>query len=219
MSSRTLKIMAAVALVAASLVAPIAKAAVVSGTFSGVARDALLFSGGPLIPTFDGASVTGTFRVDTGLVGSPTPQSPEFVSYVLAGNALQLSFTVLGNTYVFGTQGLDSAATVYNDGTGQGVTFLANFLGQTDTMAVFGLGGNLPSGATDLFVDGLDLSTFHAAPVDLTFASAAFQLSFEKGARLELSDVRFDAMQVPEPAAWILLLSGLAVLAWQRRRL
>jgi hypothetical protein len=70
-----------------------------------------------------------------------------------------------------------------------------------------------------VFADGLDLSTFHAAPVDLTFATAAFQLSFETGAQLELSDVRFDSVaQVPEPAPWVLLLTGLAALVWQRRR-
>jgi len=124
----------------ASLAAIPGNATVVSGTFVGIARDTLLFTGGTAVPTFGGAAISGTFRVDTALIGSPSPQSPDFVSYVLSGAALELSFTTDTNTYTFGSQGLDSAATVFNNGVGQSVTLAANVLGQTEYAALFSLG-------------------------------------------------------------------------------
>lgn len=189
-----------------------ATAAIVTGSFAGIAHDALLFGNGTAVPTFDGASVQGTFRIDTGLVGTPTDQDVDFANYRLTGDALLLRFTVGGTTYSFGDQGLASAATVFTGQGGQALLFGANFLDVGFPTALLLFGDALPAGASGLYVDGLDLATLRPAPIPLDTAMVGFQLTQDVGAMLALTALRFDDPQpVPEPAGWVLLLTGLAL--------
>ncbi|MFT3718309.1 hypothetical protein [Pseudorhodoferax sp.] len=198
-----------------------AAAAIVSGSFSGIAQDALLFGAGPAAPAFAGAPVQGRFRVDTALLGPQTLEDPDYASYRLTGDALLLEFTLLGTTYRFGDQGLASAATVYTGQGGQAVLFGANFLDTSYPTALLWMGGAVPAGAAGLYVDGLDLATLHAAPQPADeLLVIGFQLGADTGATLAQATLRFDAppAEVPEPAGWALLATGWALAAWRRAR-
>lgn len=187
-----------------------AAAAIVSGSFAGIAQDGLLLGPGPATPTFQAEQVRGTFRIDTSLLGPQTVEGPEFASYQLLGDALLLRFTVAGTTYSFGNQGLASTATVFTGQGGQSLLFGANLLDTGFPVALLMFGGPVPDGAPGLFVQGLDLATLQPAPIMLEAASAAFQLTQDVGASLVLTELRFDAPNaVPEPAGWWLVLTGL----------
>lgn len=203
---------------AVGAMAQTAAAAIVSGSFSGIASDGLLFGTGPATPTFEGAQVQGSFRVDTLLLGPQTLEDPENASYRLTGDALLLRFTVGGTTYSFGNQGLVSVATVFTGQGGQTVLFGANFIDNSAPSALLWFGDDLPAGASGLYVDGLDLTSLHPAPVLPGFFSrAGFQLSADVGAVMTLITLRFDdPAAVPEPATWALLLAGLALARWRR---
>lgn len=209
---------AAIALAGCAL-AQTAVAAIVSGSFSGTAEDGLIFGPGPITPTFAGAAVQGTFRIDTSLLGPQTPDGDDSATYALTGDALLLSFTLLGQTYRFGDQGLRSQALVFTGSGGQVLTFAANVLGNSTPTAILRFGASLPAGAAGVWVDGLDLTTFHASPIAPEFLSADFQLQGDVGATIALTALRFDdAAQVPEPATWALLLAGAALLARRTAR-
>ncbi len=196
-----------------------ASAKTVTGSFAGLAFDMQFGAGDPPPALFNGASVKGTFSLVTDLVGLPESLETNFASYRLVEGALMLSFSTMGATYVFGNEGLDSAATVYTDASGQNVLFGANFFGSSGYEAMLSFGGNLANGATGLYVDGLDLTTFHPGPVQLAFTDAYFRLAPTIGARVLLSDLQFNAVNaVPEVETWALLVAGLGVVGWRWAR-
>ncbi len=217
LNSRTLRVL--VACLLCLIMQQQASAKTVTGSFTGLAFDMQFGPGDPAPPLFNGAAVEGTFSLMTDLVGPPESLETNFASYRLVEGALLLTFSTMGSTYVFGDEGLDSAATVYTDASGQNVLFGANFFGSNGYEAMLSFGGNLANGATGLYVDGLDLATFHSGLVQLAFTDAYFRLSPTIGARVVLSDLQFDAVSaVPEVETWALLVAGLGVVGWHGAR-
>lgn len=188
-----------------ALAPPQASALVVSGHFAGIANDAQFEFGLPPLATFNDAPVTGTFRLDTDQVGQPDIVDPGFVAYRLPVGALVLSFTVLGHSYHYGNNTVDSAATLAADPSGQGLMFGADFFGSLAQSASLSLGG-----APGTFFDDLDLRTFHPGPVDLSLVDAYFRLAPDVGARVQVLQLSFDEVAaVSAPGTLLLTVAGL----------
>lgn len=187
--------------------------AVVSGSFSGIAYNS--FMGGtdeePL--HFDGAAVTGRFRFDTAAVPLDHPTDDDTATYrwrPLPSGSLDLTFQVLGRALVFGgVDGWDEAVSAERTPSGL-VTTLTPVPEGVYFSAQLHLVGPL--------LDGLDLASFRAGPVDLEHSYASFFESRDFGGAVALTSVQFDARAVPEPGAALLWLAALAALAGAQAR-
>ena len=188
-----------------------AHSAPVSGTFSGVAYGSRINALSPSPGNFDGATVTGTFWLDTSSLPPPTGQDAESSFTIFGPSLMKLTFSVPGqDTVVFDGSTGSTALYLTNSASGQAVTFSPDF-SFPYWFASLTLVGSL--------FDGVDPKTLRPGPIDLDASSASFFAGRGFGGSLDLTSVQFDAVsEVPEPETLGLLMAGLGLLAWMRRR-
>lgn len=188
-----------------------AHSAPVSGTFSGVAYGSRIDALSPTPGNFDGATVTGTFWLDTSSLPPPNSQDAESSFTIFDPLLMKLTFSVPGQaTVVFDGSNGNNALYLTNDVSGKAVTFSPDFSFPYwfASLTLFG----------SLF-DGVDPKTLRAGPVDISESSASFFAGRSFGGSLDLTSVQFDSVsEVAEPETMGLLMAGLGLLAWVRRR-
>ena len=193
------------------LCASAAHSAVVSGTFAGVAFGSRINAESPNPGNFDGQTVTGTFWLNTSSLPPPNEQDAESSFTIFGPSLMKLTFSVPGQeTAVFDGSAGNNALDLTNNASGQAVSFLPDFSFPYwfASLTLFG----------SLF-DGVDPKTLRPGPVDLDASSASFFAGRSFGGSLDLTSVQFDAVsEVPEPETLGLLMAGLGLLAWRRRR-
>jgi hypothetical protein len=191
--------------------ASVAHSAPVSGTFSGIASGSRIDAMSPHPSNFDGATVTGTFWLDTSSLPPPYEQDATSSFTIFSPLLMKLTFSVPGQaTVAFNGSDGENALYLTNDSTGQ-VTWLLPDFSYPYWHAVLYLAGPL--------FDGVDPKTLRPGPVDLSESWANFFAGRNFGGSLDLTSVQFDAAsEVPEPETLGLLMAGLGLLAWMRRR-
>lgn len=191
-----------------------AQAAVVSGTFQGIAFNSRIAATSPTPGDFDGSVVTGRFRFDSGGVlppedDLPIPDSAHARWRYLQAGALQLAFEAVGEPAVFAADdGSWNAALFWNEPGNQYIAFLPD-QGNPYLHAELRLYGAL--------FDGVDPGSVRAGPVDLATSYASFFYGRDFGADVRLTQVVLDGQAVPEPAGMLLVATLLGALAWSRR--
>lgn len=174
-----------------------ANAAVIQGTFSGIAFNSRINAEAPWASNFDGQSVTGTFFFD------PYDQG-EFWPVVRPGS-LELVFYAAGQRVVFNS--LNEGGGLVNHSTTSDPQYI-----QMSPGALYPYYNASLLLAGPLFSDD-SLESLHAAPIDLENSWAYFFAGRSFGASVRLTSVSFDGVSVPEPPALALVAGGLSLLA------
>jgi hypothetical protein len=184
----------------------------VSGTFAGVAFGSRINGTSPNPGNFDGATVTGTFWLDTSSLPPPAEEDAESSFTIFEPGRMKLTFSVPGQaTVLFDGSNGNNALYLTNDASGKRTTFSPDFSFPYwfASLTLFG----------SLF-DGVDPKTLRPGTIDLDASSASFFAGRSFGGSLDLTSVQFDAVsEVPEPKSLGLLMAGLGLLAWVRRRM
>lgn len=206
-----IRVLTAAAMALALACVSAASAAPISGSFSGVAFGSRIDAMSPNPGNFDGATVTGTFWLDTSSLPPPDSQDPQTSFTVFGPSLLKLTFSVPGQaTVVFDGASGNNALYLTNNPNGQSVSFAADF-SFPYWFASLDLAGPL--------FDGVDPKTLKAGPVDLGASSASFFAGRSFGGSLELTSVQFDAVsEIAEPETPAIFMTALVLAAWARRR-
>jgi hypothetical protein len=190
------------AAVTALCVSSVAQAVVVSGAFAGMASVIDHFPNPSGSPTSDDTPVTGSFTFDVGTWEDlSTGQGPSNGGLAVGAATVSLTYAS-GFSGTFGGSMAMTSLTLADTPEGQRMTW-STTSGLYDSFSLNFAG---PSGA---FVEGADLTTVHAGPIDLSRSSATFGGHWTQG-RLSFTDLRFDPVTapVPEPGTWLLMLGG-----------
>lgn len=187
----------ALALVAAS--GP-ARAVPIVATFTGIAQGSFVHGMSPPPGSVDGQLVTGTFRFDPALAVAGGHCPPGFQYCGMVGSPT-LEFHLDGQTATFDEEGLASVEVGLD---GAQIDFLPESLPDDPYhYSSLWLVGDL--------IDGDDLSTFHAGPVDLAKSGAQFFDSRDFGSGVLLTSFTF-LSAVPEPSGTLLMLAAAGLL-------
>lgn len=213
----------AVGVVVSLMAAGQARATIISGTFSGIAENSWLnnLTGlNPISGDFNGSPAIGTFSLD--LSSALTPEIGPSGPYVTNGTsslgylyfpihplAVLLTFNAAGMSAALGS---DGSTLVLSDGPAGQSIFLEADSFDPYHYAILDLAG--PAGS---FFSNLDIATFHPGLVDLANSSASFFDSRDFGARptilTNFQSPGFTVAAVSEPPSWLILASGLGILA------
>lgn len=183
-------------------------AAVIRGTFSGIAVRSRINAEAPWASNFDGQTVTGSFFFDPYDQGK-NPDYPGEEWPVVRPGSLELVFYAAGQRVVFNTLDGQLGLVFYSTAADH------QYLAVTASLypywsASLGLSG-------PLFADDR-LESLHVAPIDLTHSGATFFAGRSFGADVRLTRVSFDGVSVPEPPVLALEAGGLTLLALISRR-
>lgn len=195
----------ALALAAASAPA----AGLILGSFEGIATGSRYDALGPDGSSFDGEVVSGTFSIDTSVAATFTSLQPDYRWNVVPASAVGMTVFAHGQTVMFGNASPNGTSSFVSLATSGGQRVASITVDGADPYhnALIQLSGPL--------FDGLDLTTLHAATVDLSQSSIGFFAGRSFGSGVTLTSLSLTS-PVPEPlTAWSMTL-GLAVLALAR---
>ena len=190
-----------------------ASAAVIGGTFAGVATSGSFFATGVIGPVdVTGSAVTGAFSVSSvagavAIYGGGLPGA-----YALPGGTVTYSFTVasINQTYSFSSPsgGLSAGIDLTDNGTMQSVLLLAY---ANDPHLATEIILNGPEGS--LFTNTGDIGSLHTGPGVSLQSPSFFGVFLTGGATVAINSQTFTSQAVPEPPAWTMLAASLAALA------
>jgi len=190
-----------IGILAAMVLCTSAQAALLTGTFSGVAMDSERVQGVEMFGDFDGARIDGSFGFETGNVGSP-PQAwlkfdvPGIVFYDFTGQTVRH----------FGSDGVNDRIELIANGFTPEPSGRLTFTG--------------PAGAFALTPSGIDLARFDPSAILLEYLSGDFGARRGPSASIRFDHFVFDGYPatVPEPASLALFGIGLLAIAMVGRR-